>query len=237
MANKIAMAEAEASDKAFFETIRTELSTAVVGDCLDAMGHRKQFLPASIRPLQPHMKIIGRAMPVLEADIFDEGSPESKGPLARKPFGIMFEALDSLKEDEIYVATGGSLRYALFGGLMSTRAQHLTAAGAVLDGYVRDADDIEQLGFTVFSRGLYAQDQGVRGKVIDYRCPIEIEGVRIRPGDLMFGGREGVLVIPREVEADAIERARVKANTENKVAEAIKGGMGACEAFESFGVF
>jgi regulator of RNase E activity RraA len=112
----------------------------------------------------------------------------------------------------------------------------LKAAGAVLDGYVRDADEIESLGFTVFSKGLYAQDQGVRGKVIDYRCPIEIEGVRINPGDLIFGDREGVLIIPREAEREAIERARQKAKTENKVAEAIKGGMSACEAFETFGV-
>lgn len=119
---------------------------------------------------------------------------------------------------------------------MSTRAQHLKAAGAVLNGYVRDADEIESLGFTVFSRGLYAQDQGVRGKVIDYRCPIEIGDVRIRPGDLVFGDREGVLVIPREAEDEAIRRAREKASTENKVAEAIKNGMSACEAFKTYGV-
>ena len=60
---------------------------------------------------------------------------------------------------------------------MSTRAKHLQAAGAVLDGYARDAGEIEQLGFPVFSRGLYAQDQGARGKVIDWRCEIQIEQV------------------------------------------------------------
>ena len=230
------MAEALATENAVFESIRNELSTAVVGDVLDVMGYRRQTLPPGISPLQPDMKIVGRAMPVLEADVFHEGEPDSRGPLANKPFGLMMEALDSLKENEVYIATGGSLRYALFGGLMSTRAQHLKAAGAVLNGYVRDADDIERLGFPVFSWGLYAQDQGVRGKVIDYRCPIEIEGIRVSPGDLIFGDREGVLVVPREAEAEALDRARVKARTENKVATAIKGGMSACEAFNTFGV-
>ena len=230
------MAEDKGSDRALFHTIREELFTAVVGDVLDSMGYRKQFLPAGISPLKSDMKLVGRAMPVLEADVFSEGGPDSQGPLSRKPFGIMMESLDDLKEDEVYIATGGSLQYALFGGLMSTRAQHLKAAGAVLNGYVRDADEIESLGFIVFSRGLYAQDQGVRGKVIDFRCPIEIEGVRVNPGDLIFGDREGVLIIPREAEGEAIERARQKASTENKVAEAIKGGMSACEAFETFGV-
>ncbi|KAK5167098.1 uncharacterized protein LTR77_007828 [Saxophila tyrrhenica] len=224
------------SDTELFQTIRTELSTAVVGDILDTLHYTHQFLPPGLAPLQSTAKLIGRAMPVLEADIFSPGNPSSKGPLATKPFGLMMEALDDLKENEVYVATGGSFRYALWGGLMSTRATHLKAAGAVLNGMVRDAEEIERLGFTVFSRGLYAQDQGARGKVIDYRCMIEIEGVRVKPGDLVFADREGVLIIPREVEAEAIEKARVKASTESKVAEAIKGGMSASEAFSTFGV-
>ena len=107
-------------------------------------------------------------------------------------------------------------RYALWGELMSTRARYLNAAGAVLNGFVRDAAGIEALGFPTFCRGLYAQDQGPRGKVIDFRVAIEIEGVQIAPGDLMFGDREGVLVIPAEVEAEAVEAALAKASTENQ---------------------
>ena len=231
------MANATGFETTFFTSIRNELATAQVGDVLDTMGHHHQFLPPGFSPLQSDAKLVGRAMPVLEADTFDDGTLDSVGPLANKPFGLMMEALDNLKEDEIYVATGGSFRYALWGGIMSTRAQHLKAAGAVLNGYVRDADEIEKLGFTVISRGLYAQDQGARGKVIDYRCVVEIEGIKIRPGDLIFADREGVLVIPHEVEKEAIEKALIKANTENKVADAIKGGMSACEALMKFGVF
>lgn len=222
-------------DNALFETIRKELFTAVVGDVLDKLGHLNQFLPPQLMPLDKGMVLVGRAMTVLEADAFatDYGSP---GPLAKRPFGLVFEALDDLKEDEIYIATGSSFRYALWGGLMSTRAMHLKAAGAILDGYVRDSNEIEKLGFTVFCRGTYAQDQGPRGKVIDYRCPIEIEGVRILPGDLLFGDREGVLVIPRAVEQEAIRLALEKVRTENQVAVAIRNGMSTVEAFATFGV-
>jgi regulator of RNase E activity RraA len=223
-------------DEDTFRLLKDELFTAVVGDVLDVMGYRRQFLPAAIGPLQREMKIAGRAMPVLEADIFDEGTAASAGPLARKPFGIMLEALDDLKPGEVYIASGSSFCYALWGGLMSTRAQHLKAAGAVLDGYVRDAGEIEKLGFPAFCRGVYAQDQGVRGKVIDFRTTIEIEGVRIATGDLVFGDREGVLVIPKEAEKEAIARALEKSRTENKVADAIRGGMSACEALATFGV-
>jgi regulator of RNase E activity RraA len=172
-------------DEALFSRLRDNLFAAVVGDVLDKMGQRQQFLPQAIGPLARNMKLVGRAMPVLEADMSAEGG---------KPFGLMLEALDDLRPDEVYVATGGSFCYALWGELMSTRAQYLRAAGVVLNGFVRDAAGIEALGFPTFCRGVYAQDQGPRGKVIDFRMPIEIEGVRIAPGDLIFGDREGVLV-------------------------------------------
>ena len=222
-------------DDTVFSTLRDKLFTAVVGDVLDKMGWRRQFLPQAIRPLTPNMKVIGRAMPVLEADIFAD-SAHSLAGAASKPFGLMLEALDDLQPNEVYIATGGSFRYAFWGELMSTRARFLRAAGAVLNGFVRDAEGIEALGFPTFSRGLYAQDQGPRGKVIDFRVTIEIEGVRVAPGDLIFGDREGVLVIPSEVEVEAIEAALAKASTENRVATAIRNGMGAREAFETYGV-
>ena len=55
-----------------FSNLRDKLFTAVVGDVLDKMGWRRQFLPQAIGPLKPDMKFVGRAMPVLEADIFDD---------------------------------------------------------------------------------------------------------------------------------------------------------------------
>jgi len=221
------------------ETIRIlkqDLFTAVVGDILDVMGYRRQFLPAGLSPLTPGTRIAGRAMPVLEADVFGTGLESSAGPLAHKPFGLMLEALDDLKEGEIYIATGASLNYAIWGGLMSTRATHLKAAGAVLDGYVRDVGEIQTLGFPTFCRGVYAQDQGPRGKVIDYRTTIEIGGVTITPGDLVYGDDEGVLIIPASIVDEVVTQALEKVRTENQVAIAIKNGMSATEAFSTFGV-
>ncbi|MCJ7873367.1 RraA family protein [Phaeobacter sp. J2-8] len=220
-------------DAKLFEQIKADLFTAVVGDILDEMGYRHQFLPQAIKPLNPQSRIVGRAMTVLEADYESASGP---GPLSDKPFGVMFDALDSLKSNEIYIASGASLSFALWGGLMSTRALHLGAAGAILNGYVRDTAEIRKLGFPVFSQGSYAQDQGVRGKVLDYRVPLTIGNVRITPGDLIFADEEGVLVIPRAAETEAIERALQKVATENQVADAIRNGMSTVEAFETFGV-
>ncbi len=226
---------APAEDIELFAVLKNQLFTAVVGDILDQMGFKRQFLPPGISPLIPTMKIAGRAMPVLEADVFEEAG-EGLGPLSKKQFGLLFEALDQLRPGEIYVAHTPIPRYALWGGLMSMRAKHLQAAGAVIDGFARDASEIEALEFPLFCRGLYAQDQGPRGKVIDYRCTVEIGGVRVQTGDLVFGDREGVLVIPRAAESEAIQRALEKATTENQVAEAIRRGMPTVEAFNKFGV-
>ncbi|MEZ5363329.1 MAG: RraA family protein [Bryobacterales bacterium] len=223
------------SDADLFALCRRELFTAVVGDVLDKLGCLRQFLPPQIQPLAPKMVAVGRAMTVLEADCFAESSP-GPGPLMQKPFGLMLEALDDLKQDEIYVCAGASPRYALWGELMSIRAQTLGAAGAVCDGYSRDTAGILELGFPTFSYGPYAQDQGPRGKVIDFRCPLEIQGVRIQPGDIVFGDIDGVLVIPKEAETDAFSMALEKARGEKTVRKAIENGMPAAEAFAKFGI-
>ncbi|MDE2435660.1 MAG: RraA family protein [Sphingomonadales bacterium] len=221
------------NDSDLFHTIKTRLFTAVVGDVLDVLGYRHQFLPQEIKPLVPGTAMVGRAMTVLEAS-YPEGG--RNGPLSDQAFGLMFQALDDLQEGEIYIAAGNALDFATWGGLMSTRATHLKAAGAVVNGFHRDSAEIRNLGFPTFSRGSYAQDQGPRGKVLDWRLPVEIGGVAITDGDLIFGDDEGVLVIPRAVEAEAIERALAKADTENKVATAIKDGMSTVDAFATFGV-
>ena len=224
-------------DATLFALARQKLFPAVVGDILDAMGFTRQFLPPGVRALQPDMVVIGRAMPVIEADyLVDPSVASSNNTLLAKPFGLLFRALDDLRRDEVYVASGASPRYALFGELMATRARHLDAAGAVVNGPHRDTNGILRLGFPTFSTGSYAQDQGVRGKVVDWRVTIEVEGVRVRPGDLVFGDLDGVLVVPREAEEEAFRRAFEKVETEDRVRLAIEGGMPTAEAFETFGV-
>jgi len=223
------------NDHELFRLLETKLFPAVVGDVLDKMGYLHQFLPAEIQPLDENMVLAGRAMPVLEADIYDLDK-KANNPLAGKPFGLMLEALDSLKGGDIYVAAGGSLNYAMWGALMSTRAKTLGAKGALVNGYIRDSKDIKSLDFPVFGRGKYAQDQGPRGQVIDYNVTVEIAGIRIEPGALLFGDCEGVLVIPVEAEKEIIAKSLEKATMENTVEAAIKNGMSAVDAFKTYGV-
>ena len=224
------------SDEELYGTIRRDLFTAVVGDVMDTMGLLRQFLPPQIKPIHDDMMVIGRALTVLEADVFVEAHGSSATDFMSEPFGLMFRALDDLKAGEVYICAGASPRYALWGELMSTRAIKLGAAGAVVDGYHRDTSGILRLGFPTFSYGGYAQDQAPRGKVTDFRVPLEIGGVKVTPGDIVFGDLDGVCVIPRDAEEEVFRRALEKVQKENLVGQAIEDGISAQEAFEKFGV-
>jgi regulator of RNase E activity RraA len=223
------------NDTGLFALARELLFTAVVGDIMDKIGLQDQFLPPQIRAMSPDMVVIGRAMPVLESDWIG-GDDSAFNPALAKPFGLMLDALDSLQPNEVYICTGASPRYALWGELMTARARVLGAAGVVLDGYLRDVTGILAQKFPAFAYGSYAQDQAPRGKVIDYRTSIQIANVKIAPGDIVFGDVDGVCIVPKAAEEDVFVKAIEKARGEKHVRNAIDAGMSAREAFEKFGI-
>lgn len=210
-----------------FQLISSALYTPVIGDILDLLGQWHQFLPQPIQPISLAMRVVGRAMPVQIADVW--GRPD-------EPFGLLTEALDQIQPGEVYVATGGSLNCAAWGEIMTATARTRGGAGAVLDGFHRDTPRVLEQNWPVFSRGRYAQDAGVRSRVIDIRVPVEIACVRIRPGDLIFGDLDGVLVIPRELEEETITRALEKGRSEKVVRREIEAGASATGVFKKYGI-
>ena len=216
-------------DDELFSLARRTLMTALVGDAMDKLGLVHQFLPPYLKPLDDSMVIVGRALTVVEEDV----SGEDPG---RPLFGIMFEALDDLKSNEVYICSGASPRYALWGEMMSTRARKLGAAGAVVDGHSRDTLGILRLNLPTFSRGRYAQDQGPRGQVVDFRVPLQFGDVLIQPGDIIFGDLDGVCVVPQEAEEDVFTHALEKASREKTLQKALESGMSTVEAFKMFGI-
>ena len=214
------------NDDELFALMKERLYTPVVGDILDAMGYAHQFLPAGNHPLRDDMKIAGRACTVLECDVFE---PQ------KKPFGLLTEALDQLEKNDVYIATGAH-NSALWGELLTAAARKRGAVGAVLDGYTRDTPQVLQQNFPVFARARWAQDSSIRTNVIDFRCTIEIGGVTIHNGDLVFADMDGVLIIPREAAGECLEKALEKAAGEKLVRRAIEEGMSATEAFRKFGI-
>ena len=119
---------------------------------------------------------------------------------------------------------------------MTTAAQRGGCVGAVVDGAVRDVAKIRDLAFPVFARGTCIYDSKDRQRVIDIDVPVELGGVRFAPGDLVVADEDGVVVVPHALETAVIRRAWDKVHAENEVRDAIRGGMGAAEAFDRFGV-
>ena len=215
------------TDRELFREMRTHLFSAIIGDVLDLHGFHHQFLMPELRPLERGMVVCGRAMPVAEVDVADPGEP---------PFGLMLKALDSLQPDEVYIAAGSSPHFALWGELMSIAARARGAAGAVLAGYTRDTNGILALNFPVFCYGSYAQDQRGRGIVTDFRTPVEINGVRVQPGDIIFGDVDGVVVLPQNVEDVVIAKALEQVKKERTAKTMLLNGASAEAVFSQTGV-
>lgn len=214
-------------DSTRFALVRSTLYTPVLGDILDSLGRMHQFLPPEVRPISPSMVLVGRAMPVLIADVFGAQT---------KPFGLLTEALDSLAPGDVYLARSGRLECAAWGEILTATAKMRGAVGAVTDGYHRDTVRVISQDWPVFSRGGYGQDAGVRASVRDYAVAVEFGKVMVRPGDLVVGDVDGVLIVPREVEDEVLELALRKAADENVTRAAIEKGMSSTDAFATYGV-
>lgn len=215
------------NDAEMFDLIRAELYTPVVGDILDDLGYTHQFLPQPVQPAREEMKLAGRAMPVVMIDVFGK---------QKKPFGLLTEALDQLQPGEIYLCSGGDMRCAYWGEILTATAKKRGAAGAVINGFHRDTPKMLEQNWPVFSRGRFAQDSSVRTQVADYRCQIEIGQVTVQPDDLVFGDLDGVIIVPKKVEAEVIERALAKARGEKLVRKEIEAGMSSTAAFKKYGI-
>lgn len=216
------------SDTELFAAARAQLYAAVVSDALDDVGRREQVMHAQIRPLSPDFVVVGRAMPILAADVF--ARPQD-------PYKLEIESVDSLKPGDVVVAkTSGADRTGLWGELLSTAAVARGALGAVVDGCVRDVRRIQRLGFPVFATGIRPVDSMGRSLVIDYNCPVECCGVLVEPGDVVFGDLDGVVVVPKAVEAEVFERAFAKAERESHSRAALLQKGYLRDVYDRFGV-
>jgi regulator of RNase E activity RraA len=204
------------------------LYSAVLSDVLDSLGLRGQAMAARIRPVWPDATVVGRAHTALTVDIFE---------LRPDPYRLEIEAVDSLKPGDVLVAaTGPSTRTCFWGELLSTAARLRGARGAVVDGYVRDVRKITEMRWPVFATGMSPVDSAGRSMVVEYGAPVECGGVPVREGDIVFGDVDGLVVVPREAEREAIEKALAKVEGENRTRAALEAGMTLTQVYEKYGV-
>lgn len=210
--------------------MRAELYSAAVSDALDALGYREQSPRVALAPLclPPGGVLVGRAKTTRWEEV------EGEDP---QPYELELRAVDECRADDVFVAAaGGSLRSGLWGELLSTAARNRGCVGAVVDGAVRDVRQMRAMGFPILARGTCVLDSKHRERVVAIDVEVEVGGVCIAPGDLVFADVDGVVVVPKAVEAAAVRGAWEKVHAENAARDAIRRGMGASDAFSRYGV-
>lgn len=195
---------------------RAELYAGLISDACDALGLRTRCLPPGLLPIQEGAVVCGVARTVQVAPA--TGIPDS-------PYAKQIEFSDSLRADDVVVAAAApQARTAFWGELFSTAAQARGAAGAVIDGYVRDVARLRQMDFPVFARGTHPADSMGRLTVSDYDVPIRIDDVTVAAGDLIFADVDGAVCVPADAAAQVLERAFAKRSTESVVRAELRAG-------------
>lgn len=207
---------------------RQVLSSAVLADVMDALGHRTGALPAEIRPLQQNWKVCGRAATLSAAAVAHE--PE-------KPYAVELDCVDALQPGSVLVATtNGDRSSALWGELLSTACRARGATGAIIDGLTRDASRILAMDFPVFAAGFSPLDSKGRLDAISHGLPIRIGTCVVYPGDWVFGDIDGIAVVPQKMAPAVLQRALEKVTGENKVRDELARGRSAKEVFAEYGI-
>jgi regulator of RNase E activity RraA len=204
------------------------LSSAVLADVLDAMGHRTSALPPDIRPLQSHWRLFGRVATLGAVAV--TAKPE-------RPYTVELACVDALEPGDVLVATtNGERGSALWGELLSTAARARGAVGGVIDGLTRDAAKITAMDFPVFAAGFSPLDSRGRLDATSHGQPIRIGQCLLRPGDWVFGDGDGVVVVPAGLAGEALPRALDKVSGENRVRAELARGRKATEVFAEYSI-
>ena len=215
-------------DRELFDFMERELYVSVVSDVLDSLGYRDQAMDTTLRPIYKDAVVVGRAHTVLSTDVYE---------LPRDPYSAEIAAIDSLKPNDVLVAaTNNSTRTCFWGELLSTTARARGARGAVIGGHVRDVRRIEEMRFPIFATGFRPVDSAGRGLVVAHGTPVLCGGVLVRPGDIVFGDYDGVVVIPQAIEREAIERAKVKVAGENQARNDLARGDLLRDVYDRYGI-
>jgi len=218
------------SEAALLQSVAASLYTAVLSDVLDELGFREQAMPPSIRPLDDELVMVGRARTGVYREVYSVVAGDN-------PYALEIALVDDLKPGDVAIlGCGGSTRIAPWGELLSTAARARGAAGCLTDGFVRDIKPIRRMRFPVFHGGIAPLDSKGRGKVAEIDVPIRCAGVAVSPGDLVVGDADGVIVIPRAVEAVALEKAFAKVRGENDTRAELEKGTKLAEVFARHGV-
>lgn len=202
------------------------LRGTLVSDILDRLGRRQQTLAPGLQPIDTAMAVVGYAFTVHSIAV---------DSAAKEPYVGLLAALDAIGTNDVWLTTCPS-DAALWGELCSTASQAKGVRGAVCDGYIRDMCRVRSIGFPVWSRGTSLRDAHGRVEVTGHMTTIEINGVRVEPGDLVVGDEDGVVIVPSDLIRDVIPAALDKDTGESQFRAAVHGGARPSDAYRRYQV-
>jgi len=211
-----------------FSYLEQKLYSAVIADILDDLGYRNQTLGCGIKLIDSTLKLSGRVFTAQATEVFN---------VPNEPYKLQMEAIDSVSSGEVFVvSTGAPDKAAFWGELLATACRARGGRGAIVDGLNRDTEKIVSMQFPLVSRGQVPTDSKGRLDLILYQRPIEIDGIKINPGDYVFADMDGIVFVPQSIEVEIIHMALKKVEGENVVRKALENGMKCTEAFKTFGI-
>ena len=210
-----------------FQKFSSFLYSGLLCDVMDQMGYPNQCFSKEFQPLTQDMKLFGRAFTAVMQEIFEP---------VEKPLVNQTKAIAAMGANEVYVLkTCGAYNAGVWGEILSTAARMNGAVGAVIDGMSRDSDNIIKMGYPTFSRGHLPTTAKNRAEIVAWQVPVVIDGVKVAPGDLIFGDLDGVCVIPREIEDAVLQECLDLEERENVIRNKILAGVNIVDAFFEIG--
>jgi 4-hydroxy-4-methyl-2-oxoglutarate aldolase len=217
------------SEEDLLQYLEQHAYAAVFSDILDEMGYRAQAVSPDtpIHPLCETFVSAGRAVTLLNAPDTDE----------KEPYDLVIKCIDSLPPGSVLVTTGKtSLTTGIMGELTATALRIKKCRGAIVNGYTRDSRKLIQMAYPTFAWGSSPIDTTGRVRVVEYNIPITIGGVRVSPGDLVFADLDGIIVIPRAAEKEAIDRVLDRVSTESAVRRELLEGKSMSDVWSRYRV-
>lgn len=197
--------------------LKETLYSGVLCDALDEMGYRNQAIGKELMPLKEDDVLFGPAFTSIATEVYS--MPES-------PLTAQCRVVDQLEEDQIYVlVTRGEYNCAVFGELFATAVQQRKGAGVLLDGYIRDIKSLKKMDLPLFYAGHDPRTSKGRTEINECGIPVIMHGVKINPGDIIFGDIDGVVVIPKEVADEVITKALATIEKEDAVRNNLLNGV------------
>lgn len=200
------------------------LASSTVGNVLDELGIDGIML--NIKPVKFGMSFVGPAYTAKEIS-------GVRGTFTGAEFGLG-AVIDTAKNGDVIVIDNGGQQVSTWGGIASLAAKKGGVAGLVVDGGVRDADEIASFDFPAFSRHVVPLSGKTRVKVLATGVTVKIDNVKVEPGDIIVADSTGVVCVPLAVAEQVVARAEQLDADDRRAIEEINKGLDFTTALAKF---